>query len=145
MKECFFTASRTLSDADKYAAKFSSSIKDGPKKDELEVPIAMLCLITTTVCFYCSFFMALSDSGSDVVLTWSCMRLLTIGVKGTRRRNATSELMHMLMYTKVMSFFSIIFERSNCRFITTSCRTCTKLLRKHTFLFAVRLFIPSYY
>ena len=55
MKECFFTASQTSSYADKYAAQFTSSIKEGPKKDELEVPIAMLCLIATTVCFYCSF------------------------------------------------------------------------------------------
>lgn len=90
---------------------------------------------------YCMFllfiFMGLSDS--DVVL--SCMHLLTIGVKGTRRKNATSELMYILMYTKVMSFFSTIFKRSNCHFIIKSCQTCTKLLHKHFFLFAVHLFI----
>jgi len=82
-------------------------------------------------------FMALSD---DVL---SYMHLLMIGVKGTRRKNATSEQTHMPTYTKVMNFFSKIFKRNNCRFITKLCRTCIRLFRKHIILFAVLLFIPS--
>ncbi|KJA19342.1 hypothetical protein HYPSUDRAFT_143866 [Hypholoma sublateritium FD-334 SS-4] len=47
IKEAFFTGSRgTLSQ--KYQARFRSTILEGPKKSELELPIAMVCIIATS-------------------------------------------------------------------------------------------------
>jgi Domain of unknown function (DUF6532) len=54
IKDCFFTNARCGSLADKYAARFSSSIKDGPRKDEMELPIPMVCLIATTASLFLS-------------------------------------------------------------------------------------------
>jgi hypothetical protein len=48
IKEFFFTGSRG-SLAQKNEASFSSSINDGPEKNELELPIPMACLVATTV------------------------------------------------------------------------------------------------
>lgn len=55
IKNCFFTTTRRGSLADKYAAYFSSSIEDGPRKDDLELPIPMVCLIATTASFFLKF------------------------------------------------------------------------------------------
>jgi hypothetical protein len=50
IKEFFFTGNRgTL--AQKYEARFSSSIHDGPEKHELELSIPMVCIVATTVSF----------------------------------------------------------------------------------------------
>ncbi|KIM35376.1 hypothetical protein M413DRAFT_14555 [Hebeloma cylindrosporum] len=47
IKEFFFTGSHgTL--AQKHEARFSSSISTGPEKDELELPIPMVCIVATT-------------------------------------------------------------------------------------------------
>ena len=47
-RNIFFAGNRgTL--AQKHEARFSSSICDGPGKDELELPIPMVCIVATTV------------------------------------------------------------------------------------------------
>lgn len=48
LKECFFIGSRG-SLAENHDARFASSVKQGPGKEEREIPIAMACLIATTV------------------------------------------------------------------------------------------------
>jgi hypothetical protein len=52
IKNSFFTTTRRGSLADKYATHFSSSLNVGPRKDELELPIAMVCLIATMASFF---------------------------------------------------------------------------------------------
>ncbi|KAF8811591.1 hypothetical protein BYT27DRAFT_7062984, partial [Phlegmacium glaucopus] len=47
MKECFFTGSRGTY-GQKYQARFSSCITDGPGKNELELPIPMVCIVATS-------------------------------------------------------------------------------------------------
>lgn len=62
IRDCFFTGKRgTL--ADKHRGSFKSSINDGPSKHELELPIAMVAIVATTVSDYFDVRMSIYSSG----------------------------------------------------------------------------------
>ena len=83
--------------AQKYEARFSSSVLEGPGKDELEMPIPMVCIVATTVSLiHCFLF---KDS-ADVSRT---MLRSMIGVRGISGAKATSALILMKIFTEVMS------------------------------------------
>ena len=104
IKEYFFTGSRG-SLAQRYDASFSSSIKDGPEKNELELPIPMVCLVATTVSVI-NYILLLYITESNRV-----MLHLTTGLKVINGPKATSGLIAMNRFTVAMSSFSKLFKK----------------------------------
>jgi len=98
--------------AHKYEARFSSSICDGPEKDELELPIAMVCIVATTVS---SVHFSSIASHTDVNRTMLC---LITGVKGINGAKVTSALKLMNIFTEVMSSSSTRCVKQNRSSIT---------------------------
>lgn len=99
--------------AQKYEARFSSSIRDGPEKDELELPIPMVCIVATTVSF---IYLSLTEC--DSTDSSRTMLRLTTGVKGINGEKVTSALMLTNISTEVMNFSLIPCKKRNRRSIT---------------------------
>ena len=100
IRDCFFTGTRG-SLAEKHEASFTSSIMEGPGKDERELPISMVCLIATTVSQSCHHIFT--------CLRWSIHRFmlpLMNGVKGSVKRKEISgqKLMRMYIMAMICSF-----------------------------------------
>ena len=79
-----------------------SSISDGLGKDELELPIAMVCIVATTVSL---IHFSSSASCTDLDMNRTMHHLMT-GVKGINGARATSVLKLTRISTEVMNFSS---------------------------------------
>ena len=96
IKEFFFAGNRG-SLSQKYEARFSSSIHDGLGKDELELPIPIVCIVATTVSLIYLSLIACDTDPSRPML-----RLMT-GIKGINGAKVTSVLKLMKISTEVMN------------------------------------------